>query len=239
MVARLRRLGGDAPVYGDGSDEFTVKVHHGGFFVGHGNLRSYLNGKVSWFDNVEIDTWSPLWLDQFVEDLGYLRTPPLKIYWLLPGKDILDGLRVVVSDTDTNVMASMVEKFRTLVVYIDHDDKVAGIDWDDIIDNPGTPLPKVISPNKVNCVEKIIVESSNSKRDQQEDDCDEEDSGTESDDSDEEFYDSDYELDDGDDDLFVDYVDENVIDEGVAKGKNIEGKESQRKQVEGKSCNCA
>lgn len=246
---------------GDGSDEFTVKVHHGGFFVGHGNLRSYLNGKVSWFDNVEIDTWSPLWLDQFVEDLGYLRTPTLKIYWLLPGKDISDGLRVVVSDTDTNVMASMVEKFRTLVVYIDHDDKVAGIDWDDIIDNPGTPLPKVISPNKVNCVEKIIGESSkqqegnlkeqssrqqqgsrqqqsnlkeHNNREQQEDDCDEEDSGTESDDSDEEFYDSDYELDDGDDDLFVDYVDENVIDEGVAKGKKIlKGKKARGSRLKG------
>jgi len=57
-----------------GSEEFSVEVHHGGFFVGHGHLRSYVNGKVAWFDHVEIDTWSPLWLDQFVVDLGYLRS---------------------------------------------------------------------------------------------------------------------------------------------------------------------
>jgi len=72
----------------DGKEEFSVEVHHGGFFVGHGYLRSYVSGKVSWFDHVETDTWSPLWLDQFVEDLGYLRTGNLKIYWLLPGKEI-------------------------------------------------------------------------------------------------------------------------------------------------------
>ena len=47
-----------------------------------------MSGKVSWFDHVETDTWSPLWLDQFVEDLGYLRTGNLKIYWLLPGKEV-------------------------------------------------------------------------------------------------------------------------------------------------------
>ena len=31
-----------------GSEEFSVEVHHGGFFVGHGHLRSYVNGKVAW-----------------------------------------------------------------------------------------------------------------------------------------------------------------------------------------------
>ena len=34
---------------GSGSDKFTVEVRHGGFFVGHGQLRSYVDRKVSWF----------------------------------------------------------------------------------------------------------------------------------------------------------------------------------------------
>jgi hypothetical protein len=46
-----------------GSEMFSVEVHNWGFFVGHGHLRSYVNGKVSWFDHVETETWSPLWLD--------------------------------------------------------------------------------------------------------------------------------------------------------------------------------
>ena len=52
---------------GSGSDEFTVDVRHGGFFIGQGQLRSYVDGKVSWFDYCESDTWSPLWFDDFIE----------------------------------------------------------------------------------------------------------------------------------------------------------------------------
>ncbi|KAK3139961.1 hypothetical protein QOZ80_5AG0393340 [Eleusine coracana subsp. coracana] len=86
MVARLQRQEDGPPVYDANPEEFSIQVHHGGFFVGHGHLHGYVNGKVNWFDHVETDTWSPLWLDQFVEDLGYLRTGSLKFYWLLPGQ---------------------------------------------------------------------------------------------------------------------------------------------------------
>jgi hypothetical protein len=41
---------------GDSGDEFTVEINHGGFFVGFGKLRSYVDGKVSWFDHCESDT---------------------------------------------------------------------------------------------------------------------------------------------------------------------------------------
>ena len=51
-----------------GSDYlFTVELHHGGFFVGFGQLRTYVNGKISWFDNCDTDTWSPLWFEDFFE----------------------------------------------------------------------------------------------------------------------------------------------------------------------------
>jgi len=65
---------------GAGSDEFTVEVHHGGFFVGSGQLRSYIDGKVSWYDFCDADTWSPLWFDDFVEELGYDKTERPRFY---------------------------------------------------------------------------------------------------------------------------------------------------------------
>ena len=41
---------------GDSHEEFTVELHYGGFFVGYSHLRRYVDGKISWFGNCEVDT---------------------------------------------------------------------------------------------------------------------------------------------------------------------------------------
>ncbi|KAJ1283408.1 hypothetical protein BS78_03G126100 [Paspalum vaginatum] len=192
MVARLRRRSKRPPVYGVGSEEFTVEMHHGGFFVGQGSNRAYVDGKVNWFDQCELDTWSPLWLDDFAFQLHYPKTLSPKYYWLLPGKTLSDGLRIIASDIDT---------------------------MDDIVANPISSLPRVISPSKDG--DKLPEFYRNLKRS----DHTEDDNGNWSDDGsseeDSEFVDSDYELEMDDDNLFVDNVDEQVIDQRVAKGKKI------------------
>ncbi|TVU06046.1 hypothetical protein EJB05_49237 [Eragrostis curvula] len=106
------------------------------------NRLAYVDGKVSWFDHVETDIWSPLWLDSFVEKLWYLRTGSLKFNWLVPGKKIADGLRIIETDKDTNVMAAMVVRFKDFVVYVDHGDHFGGLEWDDIVENPVPTMPK-------------------------------------------------------------------------------------------------
>jgi hypothetical protein len=44
-----------------------------------------LDEKVDFFYDLEADTWSLLWFDDFVEQLGYEKDERLKFYWLLPG----------------------------------------------------------------------------------------------------------------------------------------------------------
>jgi hypothetical protein len=78
-----------------------IEVHHGGFFVGKGSNRAYVEEKVYWFDYCDRDTWSQLWFDDFIEQLGYEPSYSLKIYWLLPGTNLSTGLRIVASDSET------------------------------------------------------------------------------------------------------------------------------------------
>ena len=65
---------------------------------------------------------------------------------------------MISNDLDTNVMVSVVDRVKNLVVYFDHDDNIAGLDFDDIVLNLVADLPKVLSPHKVQYVPKKVDE---------------------------------------------------------------------------------
>ena len=50
----------------DGSECFTLEVIHGGFFVGCGSNRAYVNGSKVCFDECDMDTWSAFWLEDII-----------------------------------------------------------------------------------------------------------------------------------------------------------------------------
>lgn len=207
-------------------------MHHGGFFVGQGENRAYIDGKVDWFHHCEADTWSPLWIDDFIGQLGYEKNNTLKTYWLLPGKTISDGLRIISTDNDTNVMVSVVDRVKDLVIFLDHDDNIDGINWDDIVANPITSLPKVNREEK-GAGEKLpdFYSNLNSKMD----DVPAEELEVEDDSDDPDFVDSDYEIEDGDDDLFMDNVDGEVTEEAIRKSKKAAGSKLKGQQFAGQT----
>ncbi|CAO2204400.1 unnamed protein product [Urochloa humidicola] len=108
MAGRLRAQGELPPVYGDGSNDFTIEVHHGGFFCGVGQNRVYLNEKVAWFDGCKAENWNFMGIEEIILLLDYgFGSPTLRVYWLLPGKNLSDGLRIVCSDEETLVMSQL------------------------------------------------------------------------------------------------------------------------------------
>jgi len=136
------------------STHISVEIHHGGFFCGVGANHTYVDEKVDWFDHMDVDLWCYFWVVEFVTKLGYVVSAPnLKVYWLLPGKDISDGLRIISSDLDTKVMREFADKTMNFVLYIYH--HYQGLPPEDIVLNPVAALPKVLSPMKVHYVEKI------------------------------------------------------------------------------------
>ena len=97
---------------------FSVEIHHGGVFCGIGADRAYFGSQSNWFDYVDPDSWSYFWIDEFIMLLGYGFSPSnLKVYWLLPGKELSDGLRILASDEDTQMMRAVSDKVKNIVLF--------------------------------------------------------------------------------------------------------------------------
>lgn len=147
---------------------------------------------------------------------------------------------MIASDPDSNVMASVAEKVRNLVVYVDHDDTFGGASWYNVVDNPVVDLPKVLSPRKVQFVDKergeklpvfytdikkVRVRQGPSKQ------AHEESGNEDSEPQENHFLDSDNEIEGGDDDLFEDNFDMDVKtdkDNKKARGSQLKAYEISR-----------
>jgi hypothetical protein len=132
-------------------------------------------------------------------------------------------------------MMSVIDRMKNLVIYVDLDDNISGINCDDIVANPVCSLPKVFSPVKVVSVEKMAREKLSVFYTNLTKASDTEVHDSDSNDLD--SIDNDYEIGNSDDDdLFVDNVDVGVFDEGASKGnkmfkwKKAEGSKLRRKQ---------
>jgi hypothetical protein len=43
-------------------------------------------------------------------------------------------------------MCFVIDRVKNLILYFDHDNNVGGLDWDDVVGNPTSTLPKALSP---------------------------------------------------------------------------------------------
>ncbi|KAK1667945.1 hypothetical protein QYE76_056104 [Lolium multiflorum] len=191
----------------DDPDIFTVEFEHNGFFCGPKEHLEYIGGTVDYFDNCNTDTFSLLWLVDFLKQGGNEMTERTKFYWCVPGTDMRDGLCLIENDGDILAMMAALREVKTLSVMVDHNNFLQGLRTDVVV-----PIPrKYTAGGEETEQEKEIVDEEplssaclSSGEPQSED---EDDSDTDSD-----FYDSDYDAEDGDDDLFADNIDKDVND---------------------------
>jgi hypothetical protein len=180
-------------------ERFTVEINHGGVFCGQGRDKTYANCRTDHFDNCEVETWSSLWIRDFVLELG-IDLERMQVNWLLPGMGFADGLRIIDSDADTLMMTAVVPKFQYFRLYVTEKDLFAGLELDDIC-ILGTPeFPTVMSP-KPDSIDQVVSPNS------------EDDDSNYGDD----FVDSDNEFDKDDDDLYEEWVDADVNGKEKAK----------------------
>jgi hypothetical protein len=95
-------------------------VCHNGFFCGLAEKLSYVDDTVSVFDNLLIDSWNNSTLDHILCVLNCLRNEKVHVYWLCPGKELIDGLVPLVTDDDLVDMRREAKVHKTLVIFVDH-----------------------------------------------------------------------------------------------------------------------
>ncbi|KAM0840346.1 hypothetical protein ACQ4PT_059727 [Festuca glaucescens] len=88
------------PPHYDDPDRFTVELDHNGFFGGLKEHLQYVSGSVDYFDNFSTDTFSIMWLEDFVKQGGNEMTDKTKFYWCVPGSDMRDGLCLIQNGAD-------------------------------------------------------------------------------------------------------------------------------------------
>jgi hypothetical protein len=52
--------------------------------VGTGGRRNYVSGHSVWYDNVDSVTWSPVMIENLVEDMGYEMAGRIIVHYCVP-----------------------------------------------------------------------------------------------------------------------------------------------------------
>lgn len=99
---------------------FSVEIHHLGFFCGIGKNMTYLNEKVDWFDYCSNDTWSLLYVEDFLKLLDIIFPGYVRVYWCFPNKSLAEGLKPLNCDAHIVVMNNVSKSEKNILVYVDH-----------------------------------------------------------------------------------------------------------------------
>ncbi|XP_040248431.1 uncharacterized protein [Aegilops tauschii subsp. strangulata] len=111
---------------------------------------TYMDHEVDWFDSCDSDTWSVLWIDDFLLQLGYDRAmSKIDVYWSKPGKSLCDGLQLIACDADIVLMIAAIVDHKNLVLLVDHGDTLESLTADDVLVEGMLELPRVITPVKL------------------------------------------------------------------------------------------
>ncbi|KNA06637.1 hypothetical protein SOVF_179230 [Spinacia oleracea] len=98
----------------------TLKFFHGGLFKEQKNGVVYLGGKIRTFE-VDLDELCWFWLVDLAKKCGEGSYQKIEqVFYLVPGKNMNNGLRRVYSDTEVLEMTAFAKKNRCIDLYVLH-----------------------------------------------------------------------------------------------------------------------
>ncbi|KAM0844506.1 hypothetical protein ACQ4PT_057005 [Festuca glaucescens] len=105
---------------------------------------------VIWIDYFDVANWTVNVIEDCVEEMGYEMSSRIRAHYLLPILTVQrNGLRGIFTDTDTETMLLFVSLGHLfLSIYLDHDESLRRMEWDDVVQFPVAHMPPVLSPMK-------------------------------------------------------------------------------------------
>jgi hypothetical protein len=67
-------------MYADDPNKFTVNLEHNGFFCGLPEKLEYVSSSLDNFDNCSTETFSLLWIQDFIRQAGHEVTEKITVY---------------------------------------------------------------------------------------------------------------------------------------------------------------
>ncbi|KAD3337143.1 hypothetical protein E3N88_32663 [Mikania micrantha] len=106
-------------------DYFSMEIRHGGKFQVNDGKRVYCNGRLSYVDFIPKEFLGLDVLNEIAKAFGYHDTSKMIFYYLIPGRSLDNGLRVLACYDDFDVFMALTVDHNCLALYIDHDKIVA------------------------------------------------------------------------------------------------------------------
>jgi hypothetical protein len=139
--------------------------------------------------------------------LNCLRNEKVHVYWLCPGKELIDGLVPLVTDDDLVDMRREAKVHKTLVIFVDHTNFIRLIRAELVRARAAIARNDLELSEEAASTSIVVAQDLGQECVQSCADDSDSDSSTDS-----EFFDSDYDAESGDDDLFLDNVDTDLHD---------------------------
>jgi hypothetical protein len=93
-----------------------------------------LDGSSIWFDYVDTPTWSPLMVENLLEDIGYEMHGKVNAHYVIPVLTLArNDLGQIRDDHYTMKMVNFVDIGHHFIsIYLNHDESIGATNWDDV-----------------------------------------------------------------------------------------------------------
>ncbi|GJV72365.1 hypothetical protein Tco_1492360 [Tanacetum coccineum] len=106
--------------YRDYPNYFSLKIHHGGCFSDSPN-RKYKDGTFNFFDQVDVDLFSIVDLNDMLEMLGYKNRSSIHYHYKMPDSNLDVGLKELRNDQDVLNLINHTAKHKLIEIYCEHE----------------------------------------------------------------------------------------------------------------------